>query len=180
MPLPSHACHRDDRDTSNAALGGPDALVKPDTQRTIGLVAEPNPGQFDHDCAGLRIASLADALVATHGTALEVAGRQPNIAPEPLAIVELPVEDFTNQHRGDSRSDALDLDEILNLLTLRSGLLAEIIALRSASIVLIIVSTNSRRCNSRTISALRYGGSLRPSPVRNCSRRSIRFDRRGS
>src|SRR6516165_10532102 len=116
MPLPSHACHRDDRDTSNAALGGPDALVKPDTQRTIGLVAEPNPGQFDHDCAGLRIASLADALVATHGTALEVAGRQPNIAPEPLAIVELPVEDFTNQHRGDSRSDALDLDEILNLL----------------------------------------------------------------
>jgi len=47
------ACHRHDRDTSNAALGGPDALVKPDTQRTIGLVAEPNPGQFDHDCAGL-------------------------------------------------------------------------------------------------------------------------------
>jgi len=63
----------------------------------------------------VRIASLADALVATHGTALEMAGRQPNIAPELLAIVELSVEDLTNQHRGNSRSDALDFDEVLNV-----------------------------------------------------------------
>ena len=108
-------CHRHDGDPPNTTLGGPDALVKPDTQRTIGLVPEPDPGQFDHHCAGLRIASLADTLVAAHGTALEMARRQPNIAPELLAIVELPIEDLTSQHRGNSRSNALDLDEILNL-----------------------------------------------------------------
>ena len=76
---------------------------------------QPQPGQLDHDGAGLGIACLADALIATHGAALEMARRQPDIAPKLLAIVELPVEHFTNQCGADLRSDALEPGEILDL-----------------------------------------------------------------
>jgi len=51
-----------------------------------------------------------------HGAALKMARRQPDIAPKLLAIVELPVEDFADQCGADLRSDALEPDEILDLL----------------------------------------------------------------
>ncbi len=44
-----------------------------------------------------------------------MARRQPDIAPKLLAIVELPVEHFTNQCGADLRSDSLEPDEILDL-----------------------------------------------------------------
>jgi hypothetical protein len=64
----------------------------------------------------LGVASFADALIAAHRAALEMAWRQPDIAPKLLAIVELPVEDFADQCRSDLRSDALEPDEIPDLL----------------------------------------------------------------
>jgi hypothetical protein len=79
-------------------------------------VTQPQPSQLDHDGVGLRIASLADALIAAQGAALKMARRQPDIAPKLLAIVELPVEDFADQCGTDLRSDALEPDEILDLL----------------------------------------------------------------
>jgi len=69
-----------------------------------------------HDGAGLGITGLADALIAAAGTALEMAWRQSDIAPQLLAIVELPVKDLADQCRANLRSDALESDEILDLL----------------------------------------------------------------
>ena len=53
-------------------------------------MTQPQPGQLDHDGAGLGITGFADALIAADGTALEMARRQSDIAPKLLAIVEMP------------------------------------------------------------------------------------------
>jgi hypothetical protein len=95
-----------------------------------------------------------------------MAQRQPNIAPELLAIVELPLEDLT------------DLDEILKLFDIEVWAFGQdngfaFCFLLSGSLSALSLGA----AISRTISALRCGGSLRPSLVRNGSRRSIRFDR---
>jgi hypothetical protein len=45
-----------------------------------------------------------------------------HVAPDLLAVVELAEEDFTDQHRGNLRSDAPDLHELLNLLDQNSDL----------------------------------------------------------
>ena len=51
---------------------------------------------------------------------MEMAGRQAHVAPDLLAVVELAVEDFTDQHRG-NRSDAPELDKLPNLLGIAVG-----------------------------------------------------------
>lgn len=72
------------------------------------------------------------------------------------------------QHGGNLQSDRFEFDEILDFFALVCvEILANAIASHSASISLDIRSTNSRRCNSRAISALSRGGDARPSPVRN-------------
>src|SRR6202023_4004160 len=42
------AGHRDDGDAPDATLAGPDTLSEPDTQRAVGLMTKPQPGQLDH------------------------------------------------------------------------------------------------------------------------------------
>src|SRR5271165_2148855 len=101
------ACYGNDGDALDAALAGPDTLAKPDAQRTVGVVTQPQPGQLDHDGAGLGIASFADALIAADRTALEMARRQSDIAPKLLAIVELPVKDLADQCRANLRLDLM-------------------------------------------------------------------------
>ena len=81
-------------------LPSPDPLAKPHAQRTVGLVTQPQPGQLDHDGAGLGITGFADALIAADGTALEMARRQSDIAPKLLAIVEMPIKDLADQCRA--------------------------------------------------------------------------------
>src|ERR1700730_2700224 len=92
------ARHGHDHDPLDAAFRVADALAEPDAQSAIGLVAQPQPGQFDHGLAGLGIARLADALLA-HGTpAAERAGWHPDIAANLAAIIERAVEHLADQH----------------------------------------------------------------------------------
>src|SRR3979490_763977 len=58
------ARHCYDRDAPRASFEVADAFAEPDAQGTIGLIAQPGPGEFDHHRARHGIASLADPLVA--------------------------------------------------------------------------------------------------------------------
>ena len=79
-------------------------------------MTQPQPGQLNHDGAGLGSTGFADALIAAAGTALEMARRQSDIAPKLLAIVEMPVKDLADQ----CRANPLLLRPIVRRLTVSS------------------------------------------------------------
>ena len=149
-----------------AAFDGTDTLPEPDAQIAVGLIAQPQPGEFDHDGARLGIAGLADALVAIDRSAVKRARRVADITPQLAAIVEVAMEYLANQQLvANSGPIALSLASIwiFSALTCVDAHLLRM-ASRSASRVAIISSTSSRRCNSRMISDFSRGGSARPSP----------------
>src|SRR5258708_14329749 len=110
------ACQRPDGDAADAAFRGTDTRAEPDAQIAVGLIAQPQPGEFDPGGSSLAVASLADPLVMRHVSALEWARREADIARQLAAIVEVTMEYLANQHRGKLRTDRLELMEILDFL----------------------------------------------------------------
>src|SRR5580704_6225927 len=110
------ACQRHDGDAADAALRGTDTRPEPDAQIAVGLIAQPQPGEFDPGGSPLAVAGLADPLIMGHVSALKRARRVADITRELAAIVEVTMEYLANQHRGKLRADRLELMEILDFL----------------------------------------------------------------
>ena len=153
------ACDCDDRSPPDTAFEFANTIVEPDAQRAGGLMSQPQPRELNHDPASLGVTSLTDTLITARLAALEMRRRQTDVARQLFAIVKRAVEHFA--------------------LLCSVSILADAMASRSASIVLIIPITSSNRCSSRRISALSRGDNIRPSAVRNRSSRCIRSWRRG-
>src|ERR1700688_1121414 len=101
---------------ADAPLRGTDTRPEPDAQIAVGLIAQPQPGEFDPSGSPLAVAGLADPLVMGHGSALKRARRVADITRQLAAIVEVTMEYLANQHRGKLRADRLELMEILDFL----------------------------------------------------------------
>src|SRR3981189_567445 len=110
------ARQRHDGDAADAAFRGTDTRPEPDAQIAVGLIAQPQPGEFDPGGSSLAVTSLADPLVMRHVSALERARREADITRQLAAIVEVTMEYLANQHRGKLRTDRLELIEILDFL----------------------------------------------------------------
>src|ERR1700719_5661 len=110
------ACQRHNGDAADAAFRGTDTRPEPDAQIAVGLIAQPQPGEFDPGGSPLAVAGLADPLVMRHVSALERARREADITRQLAAIVEVTMKYLANQHRGKLRTDRLELMEILDLL----------------------------------------------------------------
>src|ERR1700740_2529472 len=110
------ACQRHDGDAADAAFRGTDTRPEPDAQIAVGLIAQPQPGEFDPGGSPLAVAGLADPLVVGHVSALKRARRVADITRQLAAIVEVTMEYLANQHRGKLRTDRLELMEILDFL----------------------------------------------------------------
>src|SRR6202030_4558732 len=110
------ACQRHDGDAADAAFRGTDTRPEPHAQISVGLIAQPQPGEFDPGGSPLAVAGLADPLVVGHVSALKRARRVADITRQLAAIVEVTMEYLANQHRGKLRADRLELMEILDFL----------------------------------------------------------------
>src|SRR5258708_758005 len=97
-----------DGDAPHASLLGADARAEPTSQRTVGLVAQPHPGGFDHRGSGARIAGLADPLLDRQPAAAPRAAGQAEIAADLAAVGEVAIILLANQGGGKLRSDALE------------------------------------------------------------------------
>jgi hypothetical protein len=94
------ACHRHDGDAADAAFRGTDTRPEPDAQIAVGLIAQPQPGEFDPGGSPLAVTGLADPLVMGHVSALKRARRVADITRQLAAIVEFAMEYLANQHCG--------------------------------------------------------------------------------
>jgi hypothetical protein len=70
------ACQRHDGDAADAALRGTDTRPEPDAQIAVGLIAQPQPGEFDPGGSPLAVAGLADPLIMGHVSASFRTNRQ--------------------------------------------------------------------------------------------------------
>src|SRR6266853_5941019 len=82
------ARHRHDGDASYATLDVAHPLAEPKGQIVVGLMSDPQPGEFDGEFAGAVVASFADALVALAVPAIVKHPDQPEVAAYLAAIVE--------------------------------------------------------------------------------------------
>jgi hypothetical protein len=147
----------------------PTRFLEPGAQRAGGLMPQPQPRELNHDRASFRVTGLADTLITARLAALEMRGRQTDVARQLFAIVKRAAEQFTDKCGRKFGPDALDLGQIPDLFC------AATLSLSLAdAIVLIIPMTSSSRCSSCRISALSRDGKARPSAVCNCSSRCIR------
>ena len=101
----------DNGDALDAALDAAHAGQEPTGQVTAGLMAHPQPGQFDHGRPRPRVAGFADALIVSQIAAGEQAWRQSDIGRDIAPVGELPVEHLVIQHRRDLRPDAFKLGQ---------------------------------------------------------------------
>src|SRR3984893_3003751 len=83
------ACQHHDGDAADAAFRGTDTRPEPDAQIAVGLIAQPQPGEFDPGGSPLAVAGLADPLVMGHVSALKRARRVADITRQLAAIVEV-------------------------------------------------------------------------------------------
>src|SRR5215470_20284318 len=88
------ACQRHNGGTADAAFRATDTRPEPDAQIAVGLIAQPQPGEFDPGGSSLVVASFADPLVMRHVSALERARREADITRQLAAIVEVTMEYF--------------------------------------------------------------------------------------
>src|SRR5580658_5422530 len=105
------AGHRHDGDASNAPLDVAHPLVEPNGQIVVGLMSDPQPGEFDGELSGAMITGFADALVALAVPAIVGHPDQPEVAADLAAIVEGAIEYFIDQPLPADRADALELSE---------------------------------------------------------------------
>src|SRR5258708_7431098 len=106
-------CH--DGDASYAPLDVAHPLAEPKGQIAVGLMLDPQPGEFDGEFAAAVIAGFADALVALAVPAVVGHSDQPEIAADLTAIVEAAIEHFVDQPLPADRADALELSEAKGL-----------------------------------------------------------------
>src|SRR5216683_4758309 len=109
------ARHRHDGDASYATLDVADPLAEPAGQFAVGLMAHPQPGEFDGEFAGTMVAGFADALVALAVPAIVGHPDQPEITADLAAIVKAAIEHFIDQPLSADRADALELSEVHGL-----------------------------------------------------------------
>jgi len=138
------ACDCDDRNPPDTALEFANAIAELGAQIAVGLMPQPQPRELNHHGASLGIARLADTLITAHRAALKMRRRQ-TVARRLFAIVKRAVEHFADKRRRKIGPDALDLGQVLVFFALLRSVtvLADAMASRSASIVLIIPMTNS-------------------------------------
>src|SRR6266852_924688 len=109
------ARHRHDGDASYATLDVAHPLAEPKGQIVVGLMSDPQPGEFDGEFAGAVVASFADALVALAVPAIVRHPDQPEVAAYLAAIVEGAIEHFIDQPLPADRTNALELSEVHGL-----------------------------------------------------------------
>src|ERR1700758_4594540 len=80
---------------------------------------QPQPGELNHDRASLAIASLADPLITAHRAALEMRGRQTDIARQLFTIVKGAVQHLADKCGRKFGPDALDFGQVLDLFCAR-------------------------------------------------------------
>src|SRR5262249_54597379 len=80
------------------------------------LSAQPQPGQFDRLAAGAPVARLADPLFAAGRAAAPGAWRQPDVAADLAAVVEVLVQRLVDQRPGRCQAQALELAQLGLLL----------------------------------------------------------------
>src|SRR5258708_4289941 len=114
------ARHRHDGDASYATLDVAHPLVEPKGQVIVGLMSDPQPGEFDCEFAGAVVAGFADALVAPAVPAIVGHPDQPEVSADLAAIVEGAIEHFVDQPLPADRADALELSEAHGLLFRRA------------------------------------------------------------
>src|SRR5271166_5759596 len=98
--------HRHDGDPPRASLQRADALAEPGGERTVRLVAQPQPGELDERRARPRIAGTADVAIAVYAAALVRHGRDADVAGELSAVGEGAVKHLAHQDAGEVLTDA--------------------------------------------------------------------------
>src|SRR5260370_12661990 len=102
------ARHRHDSDASHAALDVAHPLAEPKGQVAVGLMSDPQPGEFDGEFAAAMVTGLADALVALAVPAIVGHPNQPEIATNLAAVVQAAVEHFLDRPLPAPRAGALE------------------------------------------------------------------------
>jgi len=110
------AGERHDGDAAHPPFLLADALTEPDAEGTAGLVAQPQPGPFNHRRTDQATARLADALVARDRPAGPWTRRDAGKAGELAAIGERPIEHLADQPGGKLRPDRAQLGQGLDLV----------------------------------------------------------------
>src|SRR5208282_4127676 len=105
------AGERHDGDAPDAALEVAHPLAEPAAQFAVGLMGDPQPGEFDGELAGAVVAGFADALVAPALAAVVGHPDEPEIAADLAAIVERAIEHFIDQPLPADRADAFELSK---------------------------------------------------------------------
>src|SRR5258707_7235284 len=111
-------CH--DGDASYAPLDVARPLAEPKGQIAVGLMLDPQPGEFDGEFAAAVIAGFADALVALTGPAVVGHSDQPEIAADLTAVVKAAIARFVEHPLPADRADALELSEAPGLFFRRA------------------------------------------------------------
>src|ERR1700730_19220008 len=114
------ARHRHDGDASYATLDVAAPLVEPAGQFAVGLMFDPQPGEFDGEFAGAVVAGLADALVALAVPAVVGHPDQSEIAADLAPLVEAAIEHFIDRPLPAALAEALDVSEAHGFFFLRA------------------------------------------------------------
>src|SRR6202008_1642549 len=106
------ARQRHNGDATDAAFRGADTRPEPDAQIAVGLIAQPQPGEFDPSGSPLAVAGLADPSLVRRAPALERARRHANKTRQLAPVVQATMEYLADQHRGKLRADRPELLEM--------------------------------------------------------------------
>src|ERR1700754_5086828 len=108
QPHDQLARQRDDGDAPGVLAGVGRAGTEPLAERTIWLMAKPEPCEFDRFVAGPMIARLADPLLAIDAATLPGTLWQAAIAGDLAPVAEVLVEQLIHQRRAEGGADRLD------------------------------------------------------------------------
>ena len=86
-----------------------------------GGVTQPQPGELDESFAGPRVPGSPDPPVPVHWSALVQHGRDPDIAAELAAVVNVAGEHLACEHGGEGRANPAQAGESRGLLARRVG-----------------------------------------------------------
>src|SRR6516164_5196950 len=111
-----------DGDFADATLGVADPVAIPAGERTLGLIAHPEPGELEGSVAGPGIAGSADALLAHRLAAVVRGAGEAEIGAELTPVAEVAVEDLVDQEGRPGWSHAFEPQQQGDLGLRRTGL----------------------------------------------------------